>query len=92
MNNDPWKTLSRSVLRRQAAQRGEAAPTFETPKPVLRPDPWKVMEEAVDAGIAYGLNRADKHAADVLTDAQRQRVANAVYEAVVLEMSERFEW
>ena len=83
---------SRSVLRREAALRGEAAPTFETPKPVLRPDPWKVMEEAVSEGIAYGLNRADKHADDVLTDAQRQRVTTAVYEAVMLEMSERFMW
>ena len=70
----------------------ESAPTFDAPKPVLRPNPWKVLEDALDAGIAYGVNRADKHADDVLTDAQRQRVTTAVYEAVMLEMSERFMW
>ena len=70
----------------------ESAPTFDAPKPVLRPNPWRVLEDALDAGIACGLNRADKHADDVLTDAQRWRVTTAVYEAVMLEMSERFMW
>lgn len=64
----------------------------ETEQPRLRANPWRVLEDALDAGIAYGLNRADKHAVDVLTDAQRQRVTTAVYDAVMLEMDERFMW
>ena len=63
-----------------------------TKKPILRANPWHMMHEALDAGIAYGLNRADKHADDPLTDAQRARVVNAVFDAVLLEVSERFLW
>jgi len=64
-----------------------------TTLPRLTPDPWRVLTEAVEDGIAYGLRRADKYAdGDALTDVQRDRVAAAVYEAVTLEMSERFLW
>jgi len=61
---------------------------------ILRPDPWRVIQEALDTGIRYGLTRADKYRGDEdpLTDMQRDRVFNAVYDAIANEISERFIW
>jgi len=60
----------------------------------LRPDPWRVIQEALDTGIRYGLTRADKYRGDEdpLTDRQRDRVFNAVYDAIANEIAERFIW
>ena len=64
-------------------------------KPRLCPDPWRVLTDALDDGIAYGLMRADKyteHPDEQLTPEQRARVKRAVYDAVLNELSERFLW
>lgn len=64
-----------------------------TKKPRLTPNPWAIMTDAVENGIQYGLRRADKHAGDdALTAVQAERVAREVYQAITLEMSERFLW
>lgn len=73
-------------------QQSETIPPMETNPPKLRANPWYAADEAVEDGIAYGMNRADKHADDVLTDAQRARVIAAVHDAVMTELSIRFVW
>lgn len=58
----------------------------------IRARVYPLMTETVEAGIAYGLQRADKHADDVLTDAQRARVLDQVHLAVMDAICERFEF
>ena len=43
-------------------------------KGVLQIDAYKVLMTAIEDGIGWGLQRADKHATDPLTDAQRARL------------------
>jgi hypothetical protein len=61
-------------------------------KPLLVANLYNLANEAVEAGVAYGIRRADKHAGDdeCLTSAQRERVERAVIDAVMLELCERF--
>ena len=51
---------------------------------------YDVLRMAVEQGIAYGLTRADKHSADPLTEAQRERVADRVEKAVIDSVCEWF--
>jgi hypothetical protein len=53
---------------------------------------WDLMTDTVEAEIAYGLRRADKHADDPLTPAQVERVQAAVYTAVTDGLAESFSW
>lgn len=45
-------------------------------------DTYAVLMRAVEEGIAYGLNRADKHADDPLTIPQRQRIEHQLNVAI----------
>ena len=58
--------------------------------PKIRPkiNAYAVISESVDSGIAYGLNRADKHASDPLTEAQRERVRYHVEQEVMNALCE----
>ena len=54
---------------------------------------YAVLCRAIEDGIAYGLTRADKYAeADPLTEAQRERVADKLEEAVLNEVCEWFDF
>jgi hypothetical protein len=43
-------------------------------KGVVRVHTYAVLQDALDTGISFALNRADKHADDPLTEAQRERL------------------
>lgn len=58
----------------------------------LQPNVYRLVAETVEAGIAYGLNRADKHANDPLTPEQRRRVEQALDDALMGEFVERFQF
>lgn len=50
---------------------------------------YAVIARAVEEGIRYGLNRADKYAEDDrLTETQRERVEDAVSRAVMLALDD----
>lgn len=51
-------------------------------------DVYKVIDRAVEDGIARGLHRADKHADDTLTDAQRTRLAEHLQREIMSELAE----
>ena len=51
---------------------------------------YAVLRMAVEQGVAYGLTRADKYAEDALTEAQRDRVADQVEQAVISAVCEWF--
>jgi len=59
----------------------------------LRIDAYKVLMTAIEEGIGWGLQRADKHASDPLTEAQRERlraqleieIGNAVCDILVIK-------
>ena len=53
---------------------------------------YPALVDAVDTGILTGLERADKHADDPLTDAQRSRVHAQVSEYVLNAICERFDF
>ena len=55
-------------------------------KAKLKMHVYAIVAEAVEQGIALGVNRADKHADDVLTEPQRERVKEAVHLAVMNEL------
>jgi hypothetical protein len=57
-------------------------------KPRLKPDAWKLAADAVEAGIAYGWQRAHKH-----TDTPDPETIRAEIErAVMHELTERFQF
>jgi hypothetical protein len=58
----------------------------------MRAKDYPALLDAVDSGVAYGLMRADKHADDPLTQAQRERVKQQVEEHVMSAICERFEF
>lgn len=56
----------------------------------MKPKEYPALVDALESGIACGLTRADKHADDPLTEAQRERVEREVYEHVLSAIYERF--
>ena len=56
----------------------------------MRAKEYPALVDAVESGVACGLTRADKHASDPLTVAQRERVQDQVYEHVLSAICERF--
>lgn len=57
-------------------------------KPRLKPDAWRLAAEAVEAGIAYGWQRAHKH-----TDTPNpETIRSEIERAVMNELAERFRW
>lgn len=57
-------------------------------KPRLKPDAYKLATEAVEAGIAYGWQRAHKH-----TDTpEPETIREEIERAVMNELAERFRW
>jgi len=56
----------------------------------MRAKEYPALVDAVESGVATGLTRADKHASDPLTEAQRDRVTQQVYEHVLSAICERF--
>lgn len=57
----------------------------------MRAKEYPALVDALDSGILCGLARADKHAADPLTDAQRARVQDQVTRHVLDAICERFD-
>lgn len=55
---------------------------------ILRAKVYPLLVEAIEAGVAYGLNRAHKHT-DTPT---REQIAEAIEQAVMNEMCERFQF
>ncbi|MCR4374169.1 MAG: hypothetical protein NUW22_04910 [Acidobacteria bacterium] len=53
---------------------------------------YPALVDALDSGILFGLSRADKHASDPLTEAQRDRVAEHVNREVLNAICERFDF
>lgn len=53
----------------------------------LRVRVYPVLVEAIEAGVAYGWNRAHKHVASPT----EQEIRGAIIDAVINEMCERFE-
>jgi len=53
----------------------------------LKPKTWKVLQQAVEAGVAYGWQRAHKHVEEPSEDAIKQ----AIEQAVLNEISEWFD-
>ena len=51
-------------------------------------DTYAVIMRAVEEGIAYGINRADKHADDPLTIQQRQRIEHQLDISISNALSE----
>jgi len=49
---------------------------------------FAVVERAVEDGIACGLRRADKHADDPLTDAQRERLTENLEREVLASLDQ----
>lgn len=49
---------------------------------------YAVIMRAVEEGIAYGLNRADKHADDPITLQQRQRIEHQLDISISTALSE----
>ena len=56
----------------------------------LRPITLKVLERAVEEGVALARRRADKHADDPITDAQWDRLKDACLDCVLNSISEWF--
>jgi len=56
----------------------------------MKANDYQVLRRCVEEGIAYGVQRADKYADDVLTEAQQQRVVEQVERAVMNEIAEWF--
>ena len=54
----------------------------------LKLNTYEIVMRAVEEGVSYGLNRADKHASDPLTEQQRERVQREVEAAVSNALSE----
>ena len=52
----------------------------------------RVLEEALDRGIAYGLRRAYKHRSDGPDEETMQAVKEAIHDAVDNELYEWFEF
>jgi hypothetical protein len=58
----------------------------------MRPNSYTILCDCLDAGIAYGLRRADKHADDPLTDAQRERLAEHLEREILNAICEKFDF
>lgn len=54
---------------------------------------YSILSRAVETGIQWGLSRADKHADDPLTEAQRTRLTDHLDREIMNALSEvvRFE-
>ena len=57
-------------------------------KPKLKVDVYRVVNEAVEHGVACGLFRADKHADDPLTEQQMERIKENVEREVMCALCE----
>jgi hypothetical protein len=51
-------------------------------------DAYRVISEAVETGVTYGLRRADKHAEIPLVEEQRERVASHIHSEVMNALTE----
>lgn len=56
----------------------------------MRAREYPALVDAIESGVACGLTSADKHAEHPLTEAQRDRVREQVYEHVLSAICERF--
>lgn len=59
---------------------------------VLRVNVYAVLSDCVEEGIGRGLNRADKHAVDPLTEEQRARLLDIVENTVMAAICEKFDF
>lgn len=54
--------------------------------PGLQPKVYPLLVECIEAGVAYGLNRAHKH----IEHPTREQMAEALEAAIINELMERF--
>jgi len=77
------------MLRRHLIQIGNRAHQIVRSllyRAVMYPDPYRAMEEAVEAGVDWGWMHAHKH----VDDPSEQLIKEAIVRDVVNEISERF--
>ena len=70
-----------------------SAPTIlDLPKEVttMKPNPYRIIVDCLETGIAVALNRMDKHAEDPLTDAQRDRAAEHLEREIMSAICDKF--
>ena len=56
----------------------------------MRPREYPLLCEAVEVGVAHGWRRAFKHREDPLPEAEAAQVREAIAEAVLSDILERF--
>jgi hypothetical protein len=57
----------------------------------MRAKDYPALVDAIESGVACGLARAEKHADDPLTDAQRERLREHIADQMLSAICERFD-